>query len=144
MLEFFGLFFSALSSATLLPGTSEVVLSSMAIGSSTIWLLWCVATFGNVLGSCINYWLGKNIAHYRDKAWFPVSEEQTKRAEQLFNRYGVWSLCLAWVPIIGDPLTLIAGLCKLRFWVFVIIVGLSKGARYGFVLLGVVNIERLI
>uniref|UniRef100_U1J6H7 VTT domain-containing protein n=1 Tax=Pseudoalteromonas citrea DSM 8771 TaxID=1117314 RepID=U1J6H7_9GAMM len=145
MLTYLGLFFSAFSSATLLPGTSEVVLSALAINSREALLqLWLVATLGNVLGSCVNYWLGLKMMSYQHKSWFPISPQQVTKAQQLFERYGVWSLFLAWVPIVGDPLTLVAGLCKFRFWLFLLLVSISKGARYAFILFGVMGVERLI
>ncbi|TMP43767.1 DedA family protein [Pseudoalteromonas citrea] len=145
MLAYFGLFFSAFSSATLLPGSSEVVLSALAINNrETLFQLWLVATMGNVLGSCVNYWLGLKMMSYQHTSWFPISPQQVMKAQQLFGRYGVWSLLLSWVPIIGDPLTLVAGLCKFRFWLFLLLVSISKGARYAFIILGIMGIERLI
>jgi membrane protein YqaA with SNARE-associated domain len=145
VLTYFGLFFSAFSSATLLPGTSEVVLTALAMNDhQAAFLLWSVATMGNVMGSCVNYWLGFKMMHYQQKSWFPISPQQSVKAQRLFERYGVWSLLLSWVPIIGDPLTLVAGLCKLRFWLFLLLVSISKGGRYAFILLGILGGERLI
>jgi len=125
------LFISAFISATLLPSSSEVVLVAMiAQGSSSLWLLWLSATFGNVLGSCVNYWLGTQVLRFKNKKWFPVSQKGLDKAQQQFDKYGVYSLLFAWLPIVGDPLTVIGGIFKVRFSLFILLVAIGKGARY--------------
>jgi membrane protein YqaA with SNARE-associated domain len=128
------LFMSAFGAATLLPLQSEAVLLGL------FWqeqhpavLLILVASAGNILGSCVNWYLGIRIEHYKDKPWFPVSEQQLLKAQRLYQKYGYWSLLLSWVPIIGDPLTLIAGLLKENFARFVLIVSMAKTGRYLFI-----------
>ena len=125
------LFFTAFVSATLLPSSSEVVLTAMVTkGEYLPWLLWLTATVGNVLGSCVNYWLGTQVIRFKDRKWFPVSQANIDKAQQRFEKYGVYSLFLAWMPIIGDPLTVVGGIFKVRWWTFLWIVTLGKGARY--------------
>lgn len=89
-----------------------------------------VATFGNVLGACINWVLGRYILYFGDKPWFPVKQEALMRATEKFQRYGVWTLLLAWVPIVGDPLTIIAGIMRTNFVLFLILVTIGKTGRY--------------
>ncbi len=67
---------------------------------------------------------------FKDKKWFPVSEKGLKKAQQQFNKYGVYSLLFAWLPIVGDPLTVIGGVFKVRFTTFLVLVTLGKGLRY--------------
>ncbi|MNF38885.1 Inner membrane protein YqaA [compost metagenome] len=131
MLSYWGLFLSAFGAATLLPLQSEAVLVGLLINnpSAVAWLL-LIATTGNVLGSIVNWLLGRSIEHLRERRWFPMSPQQLDKAQRSYQRYGHWSLLLSWVPIIGDPLTLIAGVMREPFWRFVLIVGLAKGARY--------------
>ncbi|KTC44128.1 hypothetical protein AO269_13215 [Pseudomonas putida] len=59
-----------------------------------------------------------------------VSEAKLAKAQQSYLRYGHWSLLLSWVPIIGDPLTVVAGVMREPFWRFLLIVTLAKGMRY--------------
>jgi membrane protein YqaA with SNARE-associated domain len=130
-----GLFVSAFTSATLLPGSSEAALIALlALGRGDAGLLVVVATAGNVLGSCVNWVLGRFFSSFRDRRWFPVDEKSYERAAAWFRRYGVWSLLLSWLPIIGDPLTAVAGALRVDFLWFVILVSLGKAARYGFIL----------
>lgn len=127
----FALFLSALTSATILPGTSEAALGALvASGDHAVWLLVSIATIGNVLGSLMNWWLGLYVEHFKDRRWFPVSEAALDRASNWFAKYGLWSLLLSWLPIIGDPLTLFAGVMRVRFVPFLILVTLGKLARY--------------
>lgn len=125
------LFLSAFTSATLLPGSSEAVLAALlATGTGAPGLLVAVATAGNVLGSVVNWVLGRGIARFRDRRWFPVSPEGYARAEGWFRRWGLWSLLLSWVPVLGDPLTVVAGALRVPFVPFLVLVTLGKAARY--------------
>ncbi|MDF2368496.1 YqaA family protein [Sneathiella sp.] len=129
------LFVSAFLSATLLPGTSEAafaLLLNEGIGAP-LWLLIAAVT-GNVLGSVVNWFLGRFFAEFRDRRWFPIKETHYDRAVHWFDRYGKWSLLLAWAPIIGDPLTIVAGMLRVPFWLFLILVSIGKLARYLFIL----------
>ena len=129
-----GLFFSALTSATILPGTSEAALATLvASGDHMTWLLVALATAGNVLGSLVNWWLGLYAERFKDKRWFPVSADALDRASRWFGKYGIWSLLLSWLPIIGDPLTLFAGVMRVRLAPFIILVTIGKLARYAMI-----------
>ena len=128
------LFLSAFGAATLLPLQSEAVLVGLlAQMQYSVWLLVAVASLGNILGSCVNWWLGLKVEEYKNKKWFPVSEQKMLQAQGIYQKYGFWSLLLSWVPIIGDPITLIAGLLKENFVRFVVMVSIAKMGRYLFV-----------
>lgn len=125
------LLLSAFGAATLLPLQSEaVLLGLLAQGQWSAAVLISVASVGNILGSCVNWWLGLKIEHYKNKSWFPVSEAKMLQAEKIYQKYGFWSLLLSWTPVIGDPITLIAGLMKENFWRFLWIVSFAKVGRY--------------
>ncbi|MDD0977081.1 YqaA family protein [Pseudomonas fontis] len=131
MLSYWGLFFAAFGAATLLPLQSEAVLVGLLLGNpDAVLSLLLVATLGNVLGSVVNWLLGRGIDRLRDKRWFPVKPAQLEKAQQRYQRYGQWSLLLSWMPIIGDPLTLIAGVMREPFWRFLVLVTIAKGCRY--------------
>ena len=123
----------AFLAATFLPLSSELVLIAMLQEAYSPVVLVAVATVGNVLGSCVNWWLGVFILRFRDRRWFYFSSAQIDRAQTWFNRYGVWTLLLAWVPLIGDPLTLMAGVMRVRFALFVLLVTVGKLLRYVFI-----------
>jgi membrane protein YqaA with SNARE-associated domain len=126
-----GLFASAFLSATLLPGSSEAaLLALLALGKSDTAPLIAVATLGNVLGSMVNWAMGRFLAHFRDRRWFPIDQRTYDRAAAWYNRFGVWSLLLAWVPIIGDPLTVVAGMLRVDWRWFVLLVTIGKLGRY--------------
>lgn len=131
MLSLFFLFLSAFGAATLLPLQSEAVLVGLLIQAEhSALILIAVASLGNILGSCVNWYLGLKIEQFKDKKWFPVSEVKLNQAQNIYHRYGFWSLLLSWVPIIGDPITLIAGLMKENFIRFLWVVSIAKIGRY--------------
>ena len=130
-MSYLALFLAALCAATILPMQSEVVLTGLLLaGGSSPAALVAVASAGNVLGSVINWALGRGISRFQDRKWFPASPEQLARARDFYLRYGRWSLLLSWVPVIGDPLTVMAGVLREKLWVFALIVGFAKTARY--------------
>ena len=131
---YLGLFAAAFGAATLLPLQSEALLVGL-IASDHYWLwgLLGVATLGNVLGSLVNWWLGHGLEWFQDRRWFPVSAKHMATARKHYERYGHWSLLLSWLPVIGDPLTLIAGVMREPLGRFLLIVTLAKGARYAVV-----------
>ncbi|BBP42342.1 YqaA family protein [Thiosulfativibrio zosterae] len=136
---YLGLMVIALLAATLLPLGSEAFLLTLAAQGYDIWALWFWATLGNSLGSIINYGLGRYLLHYQDKRWFPIRPPTLNKAQMHFQRYGQWSILFAWLPIIGDALTLVAGILKMHFGLFVVLVILGKGLRYA-VLVGILSV----
>jgi membrane protein YqaA with SNARE-associated domain len=130
-----GVFLSAFLAATILPFSSEIVLSAVyGAKDGDAVTLWLVASTGNVLGALVNWALGRYLLHWQDRKWFPFKVHQLQRAEVWFQHYGVWTLLLAWLPLVGDPLTFIAGLLRINIWLFLILVSISKAGRYMVVL----------
>ena len=135
LISYFQLFIISFLAATILPLSSELVLSTMLLTDSfDKYLLLVVASFGNILGSSVNWYLGKKILIFKDKKWFPANERQIAKGEIYFKKYGIWSLLLAWVPIIGDPLTVVAGILRVKFFTFLILISISKISRYIFLI----------
>lgn len=125
------LFAAALLAATVVPMQSEMVLVGLLVaGKQPVWALVAVASCGNIIGSAINWLLGRSMARLADRSWFPVNRRQLDRGRQWYQRYGTWSLLLSWAPVIGDPITVAAGVMGERLAVFVLVVGLAKTARY--------------
>ncbi|UCJ17223.1 DedA family protein [Pseudomonas sp. MM211] len=131
---YLGLFAAAFSAATLLPLQSEALLVALLLGAAQpVWALLLAASAGNVLGSLVNWWLGRYLERFRGRRWFPVSDQRLQQAQVWFGRYGRWSLLFSWLPVVGDPLTLVAGIMREPLWRFVLIVTLAKTARYAVV-----------
>ncbi len=131
LVVYVGLFLTAFAAATVLPLQSEAALVGLlSTGAYSAWLLITVASLGNVLGSVVNWLIGRGIERYRDRRWFPVSPAALDRAQGWYRRYGKWSLLLSWAPVVGDPLTVVAGLAREPFPIFLILVALAKAGRY--------------
>lgn len=124
------LFAASFLAATIVPFYSEfAVAGAMAAGASPLAVL-AVATAGNTAGAMLNWLLGRGIERFRERRWFPARQADLDRAQAWFQRYGVWSLLLAWLPVGGDALTVIAGVMRVRFDLFVLLTAIGKGARY--------------
>ncbi|MEP3786235.1 YqaA family protein [Ascidiaceihabitans sp.] len=131
MIAYTTLFASALIAATILPLQSEAVLVALMLdGMRPVAVLLMVATFGNVLGAVVNWGLGRFLVRFKDRRWFPASQDRLQQAERWYRRYGLWSLLASWVPFIGDPITVIAGVLRAPFWPFLILVTVAKAGRY--------------
>ena len=126
-----GLFLSAFVAASLLPAQSELVLAGLLASQewSAFWLLF-VVSLGNILGALFNYALGRGANALQHKRWFPFSGATLARAEGWYRRYGRYSLLLSWAPLVGDPLTLAAGVLRENIWIFLALVTLAKTGRY--------------
>jgi membrane protein YqaA with SNARE-associated domain len=130
-LAYAGLFLTAFLAATILPAQSEAVLGGMIVaGSRPIWLLVTIASLGNILGSLLNWMFGRGIEQFRHHRWFPASERDLDKAQAFYRKWGCWSLLLSWVPIIGDPLTIVAGIMREPLIRFLVLVAIAKIGRY--------------
>ena len=130
---------SAFAAATILPAQSEALLAyQVSLNPSYTAQLITVATIGNVLGSIVNWWLGRLVKKFKDIGWFPVSEDKLLQGEQYYRKYGRFSLLLSWAPFIGDAITITAGVLRELLWSFLTLVSIATCSRYLFVV-GVVS-----
>lgn len=136
----FGLFLAAFVAATLVPFQSEILFAGMLVAEpERFGVILLVASVGNVLGSCLNYALGRGLMRMPLPERLRVPEDTLARVESWFRRWGVWSLLLSWLPL-GDVLTLVAGTLRTPLWLFVLLVTVAKTGRYlvlGLIVLGV-------
>ena len=131
---YLALFLITFLAATILPFSSEFTLGGLiSTNNYNNLLLIIFASLGNVLGSTLNWVLGFYFRNLSTKKWFPFQDNQINKASSWFKRFGQWSLLFAWVPFVGDPLTLVAGLLRVNFLNFIILVSIGKVSRYIFI-----------
>jgi membrane protein YqaA with SNARE-associated domain len=132
------LFASAFIAATLLPAQSELLLAGLvAAGKGDPLLLLIVGTVGNTAGAVVNWTLGRGAAAIVAGRRLPAAGRETyARASRAFDRYGQWSLLFAWLPVVGDVLTVVAGAARVSLANFVLLVAIGKAARYAAILGG--------
>ena len=128
------LFIIAFISATLFPLGSEALLIYDITQGYNIYLLLLFATLGNSLGSVVNYFLGLKGEEYLINKNL-LNEKYILKAKNYFDKYGGWSILFSWLPIIGDPITFVAGVLKYDFKKFLILVVVAKFSRYLFLVL---------
>ena len=132
-------FISAFLAATISAQSEAVLAYQLAMAPHALIGLVAIASAGNLLGAIVNWVMGRFLTHYRNRAWFPIKTHNLARAELHYRRYGRFSLLLSWVPFIGDPITVVAGILREPLWSFVLLVGIAKASRYIVIALMVVN-----
>lgn len=123
------LFISAFVSATLIPFGSEALLIYDIKEGFNIPFLLFVATLGNSLGSIVNYFLGLKGEEYLIKKKL-LKEKSILKTKKYFDKYGAFCILFSWLPIIGDPITFIAGILKFNLKLFILLVVIAKFLRY--------------
>ena len=137
---YISLFISSFLSSTLLPGHSELTLTAFILMKKyPVINLIFFASAGNILGSLINWCMGYYLTKLKDRKWFPFNKLQLTRVSKWFLKYGKWSLFFCWVPIIGDPLTMVAGIFRFPIHIFLLIVSFAKTMRYTIIYLITTN-----
>lgn len=131
------LFVSAVLAATLLPmGSEPVLLAVLALHPPLLWLALLVATVGNTLGGAIGWWMGWGAERWLAHRLQPGQRTLHRRALRWLERLGPAACLGAWLPIIGDPLCLVAGYLRLPFWPCVAFMAVGKALRYGVLVWG--------
>jgi membrane protein YqaA with SNARE-associated domain len=131
MTAYLALFVTAFVAATVLPAQSETVLVGLIVNDSySVPALVAVASVGNTLGSVVNWFLGRGVESLKDRQCFPVRPVKLARAQSGYQRYGKWSRLGSWLPVVGDAITVVAGIMREPLPVFVLLVGLAKTVRY--------------
>jgi membrane protein YqaA with SNARE-associated domain len=134
MFVYLSLFIVSFLAATILPFSSEAILATYLLSETyNKFFLIFIASFGNILGSIFNWFLGIYFLKFQNKKWFPFTNTQIDRSSRWFKKYGKWSLLFAWVPIIGDPITFVAGTMRIKFLIFLLLVSFGKIMRYFFI-----------
>lgn len=128
---YLSLFTVAMLAASILPLQSEAVLTGLLLaGQQSVSSLLIAASLGNIAGAVINWYLGRFILKFQQKRWFPIKASQLEKATYWYQKYGKWSLLFSWAPVIGDPLTVVAGVLREKLLVFIVLVSIAKISRY--------------
>ena len=128
-------FASAFLAATVVPLVADAALVAAVAGGAAWPGLVAAATLGSTIGAVLFWWLGRAIERFRERRWFPASPQQLDRAQTWFQRYGVWSLLLTWIPGLGDGLTVAAGMMRVGIVPFCVLVAVGRGLRYAAIIL---------
>lgn len=128
---YISLFTVAFMVATIVPfGSEAYFVTLLSMNKYNDLLLIIAASLGNVLGSVFNWVCGYYVNYLIKKPWFPFNNDMIDRGNNMFKKYGKWSLLLSWVPFIGDPITFVAGTLRYSLLPFIILVSIGKVGRY--------------
>lgn len=139
-LGYVGLFIISFIAATVFPISPEAFVVALYTQDYNAFILIAVATLGGYLGSLTYYYFaitGRKMALNR---FVSISPERLAKNEARFARWGSLILLFSWVPIVGEPLIIVAGLLKVRLSVFTFWVILGRIVRFSLLLLITDNI----
>lgn len=137
------IFVVSLVSATLLPlGSEPAVFGYLTLAPHMFWPAVLVATAGNTAGGVISYFTGL-AAEKGYERWLEnhehvsIEERRRKSAGRWHGQLSGWlrrlgppALLLSWLPVVGDPLCVVAGWLRLAFWPSVVYMAIGKFLRY--------------
>lgn len=132
---YMGLFIVSFLAATLIPLGSEIFVVAMTLSGYNPWIIFATATTGNSLGAATNYCVGKYGANFIFSRYVKVNSEKRQNIERMYQKWGSPVLFFSWVPVVGDPLTMVAGGFNLNFYIFTFWVILGKAFRYTLVIM---------
>ena len=125
--------------ATIIPfGSEAYFITLLSLDKYNHFILFVVASVGNVLGSLFNWICGFYINFFIKKSWFPINNKIIDRGNKLFTKYGKWSLLISWFPLIGDPITFAAGTLRYPIIPFLVLVSIGKVGRYLIIYLSII------
>ena len=131
--------------ATIVPFGSEAYFSSLLLlNKYNPPLLLFFASLGNILGSVFNWICGYYATYIMKKKWFPISQKRINKATLFFFKYGKWSLLLSWVPLMGDPITFVAGTLRYPILPFLLLVSIGKIVRYLIIYILIINFQEIL
>jgi len=132
-MDYLYLFFIAFLSATVFPLGSEALLLYNLTTDLNVYILFISATIGNTIGSIVNYYIGLKGEKFLARKKI-IKKEKVIKTKRFFDKYGGYTLLFSWVPIIGDPITIVAGMLRYDLKKFLYLTLISKGIRYIFVI----------
>ena len=134
---YWGIFGICFLAATILPLGSEPAVAGMAAAGGDMVGLLAAASLGNYLGALSSYGVGRWGGGWWLRRYFSTTPKMLRKAERFYARFGAPSLFLAWMPVIGDPLTIIAGMLRVHPLIFTLYVLPGKALRYYVIIKGV-------
>ena len=141
---YLGLFLSALVAGSILPFSSEVVLTVLVqMGLDPLYcLVW--ATAGNTIGGMICYGLGYLGNMQWIERWLGVKKEKLDKAERFVRRYGAWMALFSVLPWIGEAIVVVLGLMRSNIYYTTLAMAVGKAIRYALIILAVEGVNSLL
>ncbi len=130
---YFGLFIASFLSATIIPFSSELILTALLFSGSNPLACLLIASLGNSLGGITNYGIGR-LGNPKWMLKLGMTESKLNRFQTTILKYGHWSAFFAWLPIIGDPLSIALGYFRAKFVPFIVLMTLGKTVRYAVII----------
>ncbi|MBQ2373524.1 MAG: DedA family protein [Alistipes sp.] len=139
-----GLFLSALIAGSILPFSSELVLTVLVqMGLNPIYcLIW--ASIGNTLGGLICYWLGYLGNMQWIERWLKVEKQKLDKVERFVRKYGAWMGLFSTLPWVGEAIIVMLGLMRSNVYYTTLAMFIGKATRYALIILAVKGINSLI
>lgn len=112
------------------PHTAYVLRAMLGFGGYPPAQMLIFSSLGVVVGTLLNWLLGRMLITCRDKEWVIVDTPRLDKLRGFFRKYLAWSMAFTWVPGLGAVISLFAGFCKVRFWPALLFAGIGTTAYY--------------
>lgn len=131
-----GLFVGAILAGSVLPFNSESVMAALYVAGLDPWGLIFWGSLGNIIGSVINYFIGRMGKMEWIERYLKVKREKLERAQRWVAKYGAWMGLLAWIPLLGSAITVALGLMRSNIPLTFTAISIGKITRYVLVIYG--------
>ncbi len=128
---YWGMFVAAFIAGSMLPFSSEAVLTALQLAGLDPWQLFVAATIGNVGGSMLNYGIGRLGKMEWIERYLHVEPEKVQRTEEWMKRYGAWIGILCFLPVVGSAVAVTLGFARANPWLSLLTITIGKILRYG-------------
>ena len=127
---YLGLFIASFLAATILPFSSEIVLSILIAGNYDLTTCLILATLGNWAGGMSSYGLGWLAKWSFIEKYFKIKKEKIQSLKAKIDNWGSLLAFFCWLPVVGDPLAIGLGVFKTNGWLVGIWMFVGKLVRY--------------
>jgi membrane protein YqaA with SNARE-associated domain len=133
---YWGMFLAAFLAGSFFPFSSEAVMVGLMAAGLDPWLLMTYGTTGNVLGSVVNYCVGRLGKTEWFEKYLHVKPESMEKARRFMRGHGAWMGFFAFIPLLGSAITILLGLMRANPVITFISITLGKIFRYVILIYG--------
>jgi membrane protein YqaA with SNARE-associated domain len=127
---YWGMLLAAFLAGSFFPFSSEAVMVGLMATGLDPWQLMIYGTIGNVLGSVVNYGVGRMGKLEWIEKYLHVKKTDLDKAERFMAGRGAWMGFFAFLPVLGSAITILLGLMRANIVISLVSITIGKLFRY--------------